>query len=112
MPEIITEKASLSCDKGAAPSTLKVTSNCFYQADGKLIATEEDKQTEINIGSFGICSVTKIKCFPVVIKWENTAKDTCINNHKILTEKSTCHCGSGGKISVTSKGHREKHEVE
>ncbi|SMO72624.1 protein of unknown function [Chryseobacterium rhizoplanae] len=112
MPEIITERASLLCDKGVTPSLLKVTSNCFYQADNKLIATEEDKQTEINIGSFGICTVTKIKCIPVIAKWENTAKDTCINNHKVLTEKSTCHCGTGGKISVTNKGHCEKHDVE
>ena len=112
MPQIITEKATLSCDKGAAPSSLKVTSNCFYHADCKLIATEEDKQTEINIGSFGMCSVTKINCIPVIAKWENTAKDSCINNHKILTDKSTCHCGTGGKISVMNKGHGEKHEVE
>ncbi|MFS4432206.1 DUF4280 domain-containing protein [Chryseobacterium sp. S90] len=112
MPQIITEKASISCDKGASPSSLMVTSNCFYKADGKLIATEEDKKTEINIGSFGICSVTKIKCIPVIAIWENTAKGTCINNHKILTDKSTCHCAIGGKISVVNKGHGEKHEIE
>lgn len=112
MAEIITEKASLFCDKGASPSLLKVTSNCFYKADCKLIATEEDKKTEVNISSFGVCSVTKIACIPVIIKWENTAKGTRINNHRILTDKSTCHCSTGGKITVISKGHGEKHDVE
>ncbi|WP_426478073.1 DUF4280 domain-containing protein [Chryseobacterium sp. CBSDS_008] len=112
MPEIITEKASLLCDKGAAPSSLSVTSQCCYRADGKLIATEADKNTEVNIGSFGLCSITRIKCIPVVIKWENTAKQNSFNDHKVLTEKSICHCTTGGQISVTHKGHCEKHDTE
>ena len=47
---------------------------------------------------------------PAPIKWEQTAEKDTINDLKILTEKSTCQCAVGGKISVTHKGHNEQHE--
>ena len=49
MPQKLTETALLLCDKGTKPSQLKVTSQTFSKAEGKLIATEQDKQTEGNI---------------------------------------------------------------
>ena len=49
---------------------------------------------------------------PCPIKWENTAKNTTINEKKILTDESTCNCAIGGKISVTDRGHNENHKVE
>lgn len=111
MPHKLTEKALLLCDKGSKPSQLKVTSQTFSKAEDKLIATEQDKQPEINIPSFGVCAVTKIKCSPAIIKWEKTTEKDTINNYKILTEDSTCKCTVGGKISVQNKGHSEKHEI-
>ena len=112
MPQKLTEKAMLFCDKGAKPGQLKVTSQMFSKAEDKLVATEQDKQPETNIPSFGVCAVTKSKCTPVIIKWDKTtAKDT-INNYKILTEESTCQCSVGGKIAVQYKGHTEKHETK
>ncbi|MYY27261.1 PAAR-like protein [Elizabethkingia anophelis] len=112
MPQIITENASLICDKGISPSILKVTNNSFYKIENKTIATELDKDSGINISTFGICSVTKIACCPAITKWENIAKNSSVNNYKILTDKSSCQCVVGGKISVLSKGHCENHEVE
>ncbi|MEF9478730.1 DUF4280 domain-containing protein [Chryseobacterium sp. 1B4] len=111
MSQIITENASLSCDKGVAPSQLKVTSNVFYKADNKLIATEQDKMAAVNISTFGICSVTRIACVPAITKWDNTAEETCINTYNVLTEKSTCACAMGGLITVKDKGHSEQHAV-
>ncbi len=111
MPQKLTEKALLLCDKGAAPSQLKVTSQTFSKAEDKLVATEQDKQSEANIPSFGVCAITKSKCTPAIIKWEKTAEKDTINNYKILTEDSTCQCSVGGKISVQNKGHDEKHEI-
>ncbi|WP_317198102.1 PAAR-like protein [Chryseobacterium rhizoplanae] len=92
------------------PSNLKV-SNVFYKADNKLFATEQDKQTAVNISAFGMCTVTRIACVPAVTKWDNTAENTCINTYKILTEKSTCQCAMGGIISVIDKGHGEQHAI-
>lgn len=112
MPQKLTEKALLFCDKGAKPSQLKVTSQTFSKAEDKLVATEQDKQPETNIPSFGVCAITKSKCTPAIIKWDNTTEKDTINNYKILTEESTCNCSVGGKISVKAKGHSEKHETQ
>lgn len=112
MAQKLTEKAILFCDKGTKPSQLKVTSQTFSKAEDKLIATEQDKQPEINIQNFGICAVTKSKCSPTVIKWDKTTEKDSINNYKILTEDSTCRCTIGGKISCQHKGHGEKHSIE
>jgi len=111
MPEKITEKAILICNKGAKPSELKVTSQDFCMAENKLIATENDKQAETNIPNFTACSITRSKCDPAITKWEKTAEKDSINNYKILTDKSTCKCSLGGKISVQFKGYNEKHNL-
>lgn len=112
MPQKLTEKAILFCDKGAKPSQLKVTSQTFSKAENKLIATEQDKQPETNIPNFGICTVTRSTCTPAVIQWDKTTEKDTINNYKILTEESTCQCTAGGKISVQDKGHGEKHDIK
>jgi hypothetical protein len=111
MPEKITEKAILICDKGAKPSELKVTSQDFCMAANKLIATENDKKADTNIPNFSACAVTRSQCSPAPIKWEKTAEKDTINDFKILTSESTCQCSIGGKISVQFKGHNEKHEL-
>jgi hypothetical protein len=111
MPEKITEKAILLCNKGAKPSQLRVTSQDFCLAENKLIATENDKQAETNIPNFSACSVTRSKCNPAPVKWQKTAEKDTINDYKILTEQSTCECSIGGKISIQYKGHEENHEV-
>jgi hypothetical protein len=112
MPQKLTEKATLLCDKGVAPSQLKVTSQTFVKAEDKLVATEHDKQPETNIPNFGACTVTHSKCSPAPIKWDKTTEKDTINNYKILTEDSTCQCAVGGKITVQNKGHGEKHLTE
>lgn len=111
MAQKITEGALVQCDKGVKPSKLKVSSQDFCQAEGKLIATEEDKQAEVNVPNFGICTVTRSKCVPSIIKWDNPTSKDEINGFKILTEASTCQCAVGGKIVVQHKGHNEKHDA-
>ena len=111
MPQKVTEKAILLCDKGVKPGQLKVTSQTFSKAGDKLIATEQDKQPETNIPNFGVCTITRSKCSPAVIKWEKTTEKDNINGYKILTEDSNCQCLVGGKISIQNKGHTEKHEA-
>jgi hypothetical protein len=111
MPQKLTEKAMLVCDKGTAPSTLSVTSQTFSKANDLLIATEQDKQAMVNIASFGVCAITKATCVPAAIAWQKTTQKDEINNYKILTEDSTCPCAVGGNISVQQKGHNENHET-
>ena len=115
--DIITNTEELSCNQGTTKSKLTVTSQDFVTIEDKPIATEGDKQANVNIMPFGQCKLKPttggyLPCVPVPTKWEQTAEKDTINDLKILTEKSTCQCAVGGKISVTHKGHNEQHEIE
>lgn len=116
MPQKITDTAQLSCNQGMTPSNLSVTSQSFSTVEGKMIATEQDKQANVNIKSFGQCRLKPtaggfLPCIPAPISWQKTAEKDSINNFKILTEDSFCMCGIGGKIEVTDRGHSEKHDI-
>ncbi|MBV8326545.1 DUF4280 domain-containing protein [Chryseobacterium sp.] len=116
MSQKITDTAQLFCNQGIAPGNLSVTSQHFSTAEGKYIATEQDKQADINIQSFGLCKLKPtsggyLPCIPAPIAWEKTTEKDTINNYKILTENSFCLCGTGGKIEVSNKGHAERHEA-
>lgn len=99
MPQHITDTTQLKCDKGTSPTPLTVTSQSFMSIDGKLQATEEDKQPNTNIKPFGMCSVLRPSCTPAPIKWDNTS-DFEIESKKELLDTSTCRCSVGGKISI------------
>ncbi|MBK1897032.1 DUF4280 domain-containing protein [Chryseobacterium paridis] len=117
MPQKITDTAQLSCNQGTIPSNLTVTSQDFSTAEGKVIATEQDKQAMVNIKPFGQCKLKPtpggfLPCIPAPIAWDKVAEKDTINTYKILTEDSFCMCGTGGKISIDNKGHNEKHEIQ
>ncbi|MFZ4929799.1 DUF4280 domain-containing protein [Chryseobacterium sp. Mn2064] len=116
MPQKITDTAQLSCNQGTMPSNLSVTSQNFSTAEGKYIATEHDKQANVNIKPFGQCKLKPtigryLPCLPVPTAWQKTTEKDTINNYKIITEDSFCICNIGGKIEITDKGHSEKHEI-
>ncbi|MGH1518301.1 DUF4280 domain-containing protein [Chryseobacterium sp. JK1] len=116
MPQKITNTTQLSCNQGTTPSNLSVTSQNFSTAEGKYIATEQDKQANVHIKPFGQCKLKPTiggysLCLPVPMDWQKTTEKDTINNYKILTEYSFCMCNTGGKIEVTDKGHGEKHEI-
>lgn len=98
MPQHITDTTQLKCDKGTVPAPLSVTSQTFMQIEGKLQATEEDKQSNVNIKPFGVCSITRLSCNPAPVKWQNTSVFE-IDGKKELLDNSTCQCAVGGKIS-------------
>ena len=113
----ITDTAKMKCTAGTIETSLVVTSQTHDSVNGKLQATEEDKQANVSIMPFGQCKLKPstsgyLPCMPAPIKWEQTAEKDTINDLKILTEKSTCQCAVGGKISVTHKGHNEQHKIE
>lgn len=116
MPQKITDTAQISCNQGMTPSNLSVTSQNFSTAEGKAIATEQDKQVNVNIKPFGQCKLKPtlggyLPCVPAPITWEKTTEKDTVNSYKILTEDSFCMCGTGGKIVIDSKGHGENHEI-
>lgn len=99
MSQYVTDTTQLKCDKGASPTPLTVTSQSFMKIEGKLQATEEDKQPNTNIKPFGVCSVLRSSCSPSPVKWDNTS-DFEIEGKKELLDSSICQCSIGGKISV------------
>lgn len=117
MPQKVTDTAQLSCNQGMTLSNLSVTSQDFSTAEGKYIATEEDKQANVNIKPFGQCKLKPssggyLPCIPAPTDWQKTTEKDTINNYKILTEESFCICSTGGKISIDIKGHGEKHDAQ
>lgn len=99
MPQHIIDTTLLKCDKGTIPTLITVTSQSFMSIEGKLQATEEDKQPNRNIKPFGVCSILRSSCSPLPVKWDNTS-DFEIEGKKELLDSSTCQCSVGGKISV------------
>ena len=103
MPQIITNTAELSCNQGTAKSNLTVTSQDFVTIEDKPIATEGDKQANVNIMPFGQCKLKPtssgyLPCMPAPTKWEQTAEKDTINGQKILTENSAI-CSSPTAIT-------------
>lgn len=86
MPHIVTATAQLHCDKGAAPSSLKVTSQHYSCYDDKPIATEQDKAPEANIPSFGTCTITRSRCTPAPLGWDSPAEKEEIDGMRVLAE--------------------------
>lgn len=98
MSKKILDGAKIFCDKGSKSSNLKVTSQKVVKTSGKLVATEIDKIANVNIKSFGTCSLTQKVCIPSPSIWLNAHSSHLINNKRILLDSSECLCVVGGKI--------------
>lgn len=104
MSQHITDTTQLQCDQGTIPTPITVTSQTFMSIEGKLQATEEDRQPSVNIKSFGQCKLKPtaggfLPCVPAPVKWQDTSVFE-IDGKKELLDCSTCQCSVGGEISV------------
>lgn len=104
MPQHVTDTTQLKCDKGTTPASITVTSQTFMSIEGKLQATEEDKQPNVNIKPFGQCKLKPssggfLPCIPAPIKWQDTSVFE-IDGKKELLDSSSCPCSVGGIISI------------
>ncbi|MBW3521430.1 MULTISPECIES: DUF4280 domain-containing protein [unclassified Chryseobacterium] len=104
MPQHITNTTQLQCDKGTSPTPITVTSQSFMSIEGKLQATEEDKQPNTNIKPFGQCKLKPtsggfLSCIPTPIQWQDTSVFE-IDGKRELLDCSICQCSVGGKISI------------
>lgn len=102
MSHPIVQNTKLKCDKGTKETPIQITSQTFSQINGKLKATEEDKQANTNIIPFGVCKLKPtsggyLPCIPALIKWQNTSPFS-IEGKKKLTTDSYCKCSTGGTI--------------
>lgn len=103
MPHPVIQGTKLQCNKGTKQTPIQVTSQSFVKVENKLQATEQDKQSGVNIIPFGKCKLKPSKsgylpCIPSLIQWQNTSVFT-IEEKKELTTDSFCMCTTGGKIT-------------
>lgn len=110
MEKLIINSAQMECTLGAAPAKLLITSQTYYKISGKLVATEKDKITMVNIPSFGVCKCASPSppCVPTPTKWDKVSQLTSISGSKALLQSSFCQCAKGGKISFVDSGGNNK----
>lgn len=106
MSKPVTNNATMQCSLGTTPSQIKVTSQSFSVIEGELIATENDKQSMVNIPTFGNCKCVWYHpaCIPKPENWVNTAETNTVNGMAKLTLQSQCSCTKGGTISFIDTG--------
>ena len=90
----------LACDKGCAPCRLKVTSHDFSYIYGLHLATEADKQPDVNIPPMHTCTATGKACEPKPTAWEKVKDGVSINHDRLLLEDSILPCSEGGIIKI------------
>lgn len=93
----------LQCNQGTEQTPIRVTSQNFVTIVGKLQATEDDKQANINIVPFGKCKLKPttggyLPCIPALKQWQKTSLFE-INGKKELTTDSFCPCSTGGTVT-------------
>jgi hypothetical protein len=97
--QLVCNGAVCVCNKGSAPSKLKVTSHNKDEVQDKLIATNQDKTFK----PFGTCALKRNKpCSPSLTDWEGYYEEVGIveEENKPLLEKSTIKCTVGGTVSI------------
>ncbi|WP_268224612.1 DUF4280 domain-containing protein [Sinomicrobium oceani] len=99
----VCDGAVLQCDQGFNPAKLKVTENSKIRVQGKLKATDMDRQVP---QTFGKCKLKPkssdyLPCSPALQKWTKTSSKTTLGKHKkFLFNDSECMCSTGGKITI------------
>lgn len=97
--EFVCGGAPCRCDKGTAPSPLRVTSQRHVHLQGKLVATTLDK----TFVPFGTCALKNNQpCVPALLLWQDAFELVTVEPvmaHPLL-EKSTIQCAVGGKVSI------------
>jgi len=111
MSHPIVENTKLQCNKGTKQTPIKVTSQNFAKINSLLQATEQDKQPNVNIQSFGKCAVTRKTCKPAPTAWQKTSPFS-IDDKKELTTDSFCMCALGGKITPLSPSDSSFESIE
>jgi len=96
----IPDNSWLTCDKGSAPSRLKVTHHNNTKIYGENLASEMDIVPGENIMPMGTCSVTGGSCQPQPIYWDKCNKGVKVNGYKLVFEDACLLCKQGGKVKV------------
>lgn len=101
----LVEGATLACDKGTAPSELKLPKNHNIKLSGKYQINDADWVTGQNILSFKKCKITGLPCVPDPIgPWKATNKNQLVGGRPSVLVISCCPCAKGGLIEPQTSG--------
>ena len=95
----------LKCDKGTTPCRLQVVRPRAKLYGEEQWATENDAVPNVNVTTFGVCSITQKACVPATVRWQNTlqsALKVMVQGapESPLVNDSFLPCTVGGKIDI------------
>ncbi|RAJ88081.1 uncharacterized protein DUF4280 [Chitinophaga dinghuensis] len=96
----IPDNSWLTCDKGSAPTRLKVTHHNNTKIYGENLASEMDMIPGENIMPMGRCSASGGSCQPQPIYWDKCNQGVKVNGYKLVFEDACLLCKQGGKVKV------------
>ena len=90
----------LLCDKGVIPTPFIATPK-KQNHHGMTAATIRDNIPLLNILPFGVCTVTRMPCIPLMPVWEDYPKSPYfIEGYQPLLLSSSAKCKQGGTIKI------------
>ena len=90
----------LRCDKGTVPTQLKVTHSPKASIYGDNIATEADKDFNVNVMPFGVCSVTQKACVMQPLYWDKCREGVKVDGKKLVVQEAHLVCAVGGQAGI------------
>jgi hypothetical protein len=90
----------LHCNKGVAPTQLRVTNNQRSSIYGDSVATEADLAPNVNIMPFGACSITHGPCQPQPMYWDKCIEGVKVNGKKLIIGEAKMWCSLGGQAEI------------
>ena len=95
----------LLCDKGIIPTPFIATPK-KQNHHGTTAATIRDNIPLLNILPFGVCTVTRMPCIPLMPVWEDYPKSPYfIEGYQPLLLSSSAKCKQGGTIKIYTSYH-------
>ncbi len=108
MPPVVVNGAMIQCTGSPAPGVLTVIPAGRPMVNGQAVANITDAAPMVNIKPFGPCAFTPAPpspsggpCIPKTVAWTPGKPTVMIGGQPVVTQTSTCQCGSGGTIMVT-----------
>jgi hypothetical protein len=97
--------ATVQCGCGSSPSRLNLPNSHGVYINEKPVLNDQDSAANVNVMSFGDCSITDGPCHPQPSALWDTAKgDLLVNGRPALITRSVLSCTIGGNIEIKSDG--------
>ncbi|RZK31302.1 MAG: DUF4280 domain-containing protein [Hymenobacter sp.] len=90
----------LRCNCGSAPTQLHVTNSPKASIYGDNVATEADKEFNVNIKPFGGCSISHSACAMQPLYWDKCAQGVKVEGKKLVVGEAHLLCAVGGQIEI------------